>query len=67
MTPRMLGHARLGAKDDTMSGALELLGGWERGRIRDIDATSPLWRPGSKRSVSSLWRVCLEGSWERQP
>ncbi|MBX3183954.1 MAG: hypothetical protein KIT72_00395 [Polyangiaceae bacterium] len=53
-------HARGGA---FLKGALELLGGWDRGAIRDLDQSAPLWQPGSYAALIQ-WSIEADGSWK---
>lgn len=53
-------HAYAGA---SLSGALELLGGWDRGSIRSLDQASPLWQPGSCSAKPVRWSIEADGLW----
>jgi hypothetical protein len=55
-------HARVGA---SLHGALELLGGWDRGSIRSLDPDATLWQPGSQtvNSHTLTWLLEPDGSW----
>lgn len=44
-------------------GALELLGGWDRGSIRSLDQAAPLWQPGSRSKSLIRWSIELDGLW----
>jgi len=43
--------------DAPLAGALELLGGWDRGSIRGLDAGSPLWQPGPRAADALQWTI----------
>lgn len=47
----------------SLSGALELLGGWDRGSIRRVDQASPLWQPGSCATTPIWWSIGADGLW----
>ncbi len=49
--------------DAPLAGAFELLGGWDRGSIRSLDAAAPLWQPGSKACKSLEWAIEPDGLW----
>lgn len=53
-------HARA---DAPLAGALEFLGGWDRGSIRSLDSEAPLWQPGSKASSALQWTIEPNGLW----
>jgi len=44
-------------------GALELLGGWDRGSIRSLDQAAPLWQPGSRSANPIRWSIEVDGLW----
>ena len=46
-----------------LSGALELLGGWDRGSIRSLDQAVPLWQPGSRSTKRIRWSIEADGLW----
>lgn len=46
-----------------MSGALELLGGWERNSIHRPHQSAPLWQPGSRCSEPIHWSIDDSGLW----
>lgn len=47
----------------SLSGALELLGGWDRGSIRSFDQAAPLWQPGSRATNPIRWSIEMDGLW----
>jgi hypothetical protein len=47
----------------SMNGALELLGGWDRGAIRSLDEAAPLWQPGSHAADVLRWTIEPDGLW----
>ena len=49
--------------DGSLSGALELLGGWDRGAIRNLDQSTPLWQPGSRSKAPIQWAIEADGWW----
>jgi hypothetical protein len=53
-------HARAQA---SLSGALELLGGWDRGSLRNLDQAAPLWQPGSRSANTLRWSIETDGLW----
>jgi hypothetical protein len=53
-------HARSGA---SLSGALELLGGWDLGSIRNLQQAVPLWQPGSRSDAPVRWTIEADGTW----
>lgn len=53
-------HVRGG---DSLSGALELLGGWDRGSIRTLDQGAPVWQPGSRSASALRWAIARDGLW----
>lgn len=53
-------HARA---QTSLSGALEVLGGWDRGSLRNLDPTAPLWQPGSCSASPLRWSIETDGSW----
>jgi len=57
-------HARA---DQGMTGAVELLGGWDRGSLRRLDQASPLWQPGSRSESPSTWKIEPDGTWSASP
>ena len=62
---RVLAHADAWA---SLCGGLELLGSWDRDRIRDLDKAAPLWQPGSWQSSEANWEIGPDGLWrEAQP
>jgi len=46
-----------------LRGALELLGGWDRGSIRSLDQAAPLWQPGSRAASPIRWSIEADGLW----
>lgn len=58
-----LAHTKSGA-DTTMIGALELLGGWDRGSLRSIGEDTRLWQPGSRGDGAASWTIEPEGTWK---
>jgi hypothetical protein len=65
---RVLGHAYLDG-GRSMTGALELVGGWERDRDqgrsapRALDERAPYWQPGSRSDGMGSWTIEPEGTW----
>lgn len=55
------GQAKNGERE--MAGALELLGGWDRGVLRSFDKTVPLWQPGSRSDRNVRWAIESDGTW----
>lgn len=53
-------HAHAGA---SLSGALELVGGWDRRSIRSLDQGTPLWQPGSRSANPLRWSIESDGLW----
>jgi hypothetical protein len=54
------------SQEPLMSGALELLGGWDRGSILNIHPSSPLWQPGSGSTSCRSpirWTIGASGLW----
>lgn len=51
----------------SLSGALELLGGWDRGSLRNIDQAAPLWQPGSRAANPIRWSIEADGLWKATP
>lgn len=47
----------------SLCGALELLGGWDRGTLRSLDQTAHLWQPGSHASTETTWAIGADGVW----
>jgi len=47
----------------SLNGALELLGGWDRGSIRSLDRATPLWQPGSHADIPIRWLIGADGLW----
>jgi hypothetical protein len=56
----VLAHANAGA---SLNGALELLGGWDRGAIRSLEQAAPLWQPGSSAATALRWSIEADGLW----
>lgn len=48
----------------SLSGALELLGGWDRGSLRNLDQAAPLWQPGSCSANLLRWSIEADGLWK---
>lgn len=46
-----------------LSGALELLGGWNRGKIRSLEDATPMWQPGSRSLELIRWTIEADGTW----
>lgn len=46
-----------------LSGALELLGGWDHRSLLSLDQASPLWQPGSKAENALWWSIDPDGTW----
>jgi len=63
-TNSVFAHAEAGAHG--MSGALELLGGWDRthGSMWNPSRTTPLWQPGSTSDGPVSWTVEANGVWK---
>ncbi len=57
-------HAYPGA---SLSGALELLAGWDRGSIRRLDQASCFWQPGSSSNSPLRWSIEPDGFWRLAP
>jgi hypothetical protein len=57
----VLAHATAGSA--SLSGALELLGGWDRGSIRSLVQAAPLWQPGSRSASLVWWSIEANGLW----
>lgn len=51
----------------SLSGALELIGGWDRGSIRSLDQAAPLWQPGSRSTTLHRWSIEADGLWRASP
>ena len=51
----------------SLSGALELIGGWDRGSIRSLDQAAPLWQPGSRSTTLRRWSIEADGLWRALP
>ena len=51
----------------SMTGALELLGGWDRGSIRSLEQAEPLWQPGSRSPNPIRWSIEVDGLWTATP
>jgi len=47
----------------SLSGALELLGGWDHRSIRRLDQALPLWQPGSCATAPIRWSIGTDGLW----
>jgi hypothetical protein len=58
--PAVWAHSHAGP---LLSGALELLGGWDRGEIRSLESASPMWQPGSRSLESIRWTIEADGTW----
>lgn len=56
----VLAHANAGA---LLSGALELLSGWDRDAIRSLEQAAPLWQPGSRAATALRWSIEEDGLW----
>jgi hypothetical protein len=63
VTGSVFAHAVTDNAEPAMAGALELLGGWDRGSVRRLDQGSPLWQPGSYSHGAAKWTVEPEGTW----
>lgn len=61
-TARSHAHAQA-----ALSGALELLGGWDHGSIRSLDASAPVWQPGSCSAEPLRWSIETDGLWRATP
>lgn len=48
---------------EPLSGALELLGGWDHRSILNIHQSSPLWQPGSRSKRPIQWTIGASGLW----
>jgi len=66
-TPSVWAHSRAASavSDALVSGALELVGGWDCGAIRSLDSIEPLWQPGSV-LTDSVWTINPEGTWTKR-
>jgi hypothetical protein len=53
-------HAHAGT---SLSGALELLGGWDLGSIRNLEQAVPVWQPGSRSKAPVRWTIEADGTW----
>jgi hypothetical protein len=62
---RVLAHAAVSQSPLQMAGALELLGGWDRGALRELHV--PLWQPGSNNLEATSWKIDPEGIWRHEP
>lgn len=64
-SPMLVGNTVLAhAKADLeMVGALELVGGWEVGRILSLDQADSHWQPGSRCQSSATWEIDSNGVW----
>lgn len=51
----------------SLRGALELIGGWDRGSIRSLDQAAPLWQPGSRSTTLCRWSIEADGLWRVSP
>jgi len=49
--------------EEPLSGALELLGGWDHRSILNIHQSSPLWQPGSRSKRPIQWTIGASGLW----
>lgn len=57
----VLAHSTAGSA--SLSGGLELIGGWDRGSIRSLDQAAPLWQPGSCLTSPARWSIESDGLW----
>lgn len=46
-----------------LAGGLEVLGGWNRGSIRDLETNTPAWQPGSNSESEIQWTIEPDGLW----
>lgn len=60
---RVLAHAHVNA-GRSMTGALELVGGWDRGSLQTFNEGSRLWQPGSQADRGTHWTIEAEGTWK---
>lgn len=63
-TSSVWAHARAASVESgaLLSGALELVSGWDCGAIRSLDSTEPMWQPGSALTASE-WTINPDGTW----
>jgi len=62
-SPTVWAHAQQCSSAFQMSGALELLGGWNHGSPCSLNQAAVLWQPGSRSAGNVRWQIEGDGTW----